>query len=295
MEILLILFILALGTWIASAIGAVLVLFVKSGSKKISKLIMGFAAGVILMVSFIELLHPSIHMAENFARLPAWVVVPLSFALGFLLTFGLDVYIGRIKARREKEGKSALKYKQGLFLFGALSFHSIPEGLAIGILLGALGTHFEIDALWAFLPVVIAVGLHKFPEGTAISMAFQNDGMTKFKSFIMGQASGFIGFLSGILGFLVAVNIDAALPYAMAFAAGAMIWVAVHELIPDGSRNEKSHSHLTTLGVLLGIILMLFVDITLHDHGHGHNHGHHHHDHSHDHSHDHDHHDHDHD
>ena len=260
--------VLAVGTWLAAAVGAALVVFIKKESSQATSLILGFAAGVILMVSFVELIHPAIHMAERFALLPAWVIVPGGFALGFLAAFLLDRLIVRIKAKRQGTEQGDYKYKQGMMLLGAFSVHSIPEGLALGILLGAVGRRFDMAELLALMPLIIAVGLHKLPEGTAVSVAFQKDGMSKLKSFMLGQASGFFGFLTGVGGFVLAVNVDVILPYAMAFAGGAMIWVAVHELIPESGKDRAKNPHLATIGVFLGVLLMLFVDTTLHDHSH---------------------------
>ena len=270
-EIAYILLVLAAGTWLSALAGAAMVAFVKKDNGMATDLILGFAAGVILMVSFVELLHPAIHLSERYSSLPAWIVVPGAFALGFLAALLLDSRIGRLKIKREKAGKTVM-YKQGLMLFGALSAHNIPEGLALGILLGALGRHFHISELLALLPFVIAIALHKFPEGAAIAVAFQNEGMAKLKSFLVGQVSGVFGFLAGIIGFTVAVNINSILPYAMAFAGGAMVWVAVHELIPESKRNKDRKPYLATVGIFLGVLLMLVVDTTLHDHHHSHGH-----------------------
>ncbi|MCL1843382.1 MAG: ZIP family metal transporter [Defluviitaleaceae bacterium] len=260
-EIFLILLVLAGGTWFAGVLGAALITFVKKGGL-FMRLIPGFAAGVILMVSFVELLHPAIHLAEEASPLPAWVVVPLAFAIGFFGALILDMYINR----RSTAASGRFKYKQGVMLLGALSAHSVPEGLALGVLLGALGRGFDIGEIWAILPVFLAVGLHKLPEGTAVSAAFREQGMTKTRSFLFGQASGFLAFLSGVAGFVVAVNINVVLPYAMGFAGGAMIWVAVHELIPK--RSEPVVSYFSAIGVFFGVVLMLFVDTTLHNHHH---------------------------
>jgi len=268
-NIVLIFILLATGTWFAAAFGAALVAFVKRDNGAFSYLILGLAAGVILMVSFTELLHPAIHIAEASSSLPVWAVVPGAFALGFLAALFLDMYINRLRTKRETLGKTSM-YKQGLMLFGALSVHNMPEGLALGVLLGALRRPFFMVNLWAVLPLVIAVALHKLPEGAAISVAFCKEGMSKPKSFLLGQASGFLGFIAGIVGFIVAVNIDAILPYAMAFAGGAMVWVAVHELIPESKKNNERWRYLATIGICLGVLMMLFVDTTLHDHEHRH-------------------------
>jgi len=271
--IFLILLVLAAGTWLSAVVGAGIVAFVRKDKAWATDLILGFAAGVILIVSFVELLHPAIHMSEAYSVLPAWIIVPGAFALGFFATFLLDMYIHKLKTAREKAGEPSV-YKQGLMLFGALSVHNIPEGLALGILLGAFGGRFRLEELWAVIPLVIAVALHKIPEGAAISVAFQKEGMTKFKSFLIGQLSGFFGFFAGVIGFAIAVNINAALPYVMAFAGGAMVWVVVHELIPESNKNRDKKPYLATVGIFLGVLLMLIVDTTLHDHAHGCGHSH---------------------
>ena len=245
------LLILAGGTWLAGVIGALGVMFFKKGGTLTNVAVPSFAAGVILMVSFVELLHPAIHLAQDMV-VPVWVVVPGAFAVGFFCAFLLDWYI----KKAEK-----FKSKRGVVLLSALSAHSLPEGLALGVLLGSLGSGFDAQELWVLVPVFLAVGLHKFPEGAAVSAAFHRDGSAKFKSFLFGQASGFFAFVAGVAGFIVAVNVNAFLPYAMAFAGGAMIWVAVHELIPNG-KNSK----ISAVGLFLGIFLMLFVDTTLHLH-----------------------------
>jgi len=264
--IVLIFVLLGAGTWLAAFFGAATVAFVKNANGVFTYLVLGLAAGVILMVSFTELLHPAIHIAEANSSLPAWVIVPGTFALGFLTTLLLDMYLNHLKIKREKAGKTSL-YKQGLMLFGALSVHNIPEGLALGVLLGAMGIHFIRGEIWAVIPLVAAVALHKFPEGAAISIAFQKEGLSKPKSFLIGQTSGFFGFVAGTIGFTIAANFNAILPYAMAFAGGAMVWVAVHELIPESKKHEAKRRYLATIGICLGVLIMLFVDTTLHDHG----------------------------
>ena len=264
-----IIFLLATGTWFAAIIGAGVVAFIQKANGTFTTIVLGIAAGVILMVSFIELLHPAIHIAETSLSAPAWVVVPGAFALGFAATFFLDRYITRLKACKCDDKDAPRTHKQGLMLFCALSTHSIPEGLALGVLLGGVGGHANFAAV---IPLVMAVALHKLPEAAAISVAFQKDGMSSLRSFLLGQASGFLGFGAGLLGFVVSVSINSVMAYAMAFAAGAMVWVAVHELIPAGAMHSQRHRYLTTIGVVAGVLMMLFVDIALHDHCHGHQH-----------------------
>jgi ZIP family zinc transporter len=253
-EIFFALLFLAGGTWFAGIFGAAGVAFFRRKSIFITDLLPGFTAGIILMVSFLELLHPSMHLAEETSLLPAWIVIPCAFATGFFLAFYLS---SRIKKTKR------CKCKRGVMLISALSAHSLPEGLALGVLLGSLGRGYELSELWVLVPVFLAVAMHKFPEGAAVSALFREDGFTKKRCFVFGQASGFFAFLSGAVGFLIAANVNFFLPFAMAFAGGAMIWVAIHELIPRVKNNFSA------IGLFLGIFLMLFVDITLHIHHNG--------------------------
>jgi len=300
-ETLMILLVLASGTWFAAALGAAIVALMKKEDVHMYRIIMGFAAGVILSVTFWELLYPSMHMAANNETLPAWVIVPGSFYLGFMFICFLDKCVHKAAATTMEPSRDNFKYRQSLVLASALSFHNIPEGFALGIILGALGSHFHMEDLLAILPMAIAIGLHKIPEGAALSVSFNNEGMNKLKSFLLGQVSGFVGFLLGLAGFMLAVNVGSFMPFIMAFAGGAMIWVAVHELIPQGPSScvdcpagcqppKDTKSFLTTAGVALGVSAMILLHTTLghhdhhehYDHDHYDHHYHHHHHHHHD-------------
>jgi ZIP family zinc transporter len=312
-ETLMALLVVALGTWFAAALGAAIIAIFRKDNIKMSRIIMGFAAGVILAITFWELLYPAMHMAE-YGAIPAWLVVPGAFGLGVLFVFFLDRVIHKIGLRKRQEGKECFKYRKSLVLTSALSLHNIPEGFALGVALGALGAGFEMEALFALVPMAIGIGLHKMPEGSVIAVSFRREGLGKLASFFAGQISGFLGFIMGIAGFFIAASIDALMPFALAFAGGAMVWVAIFELIPAGHNEGLDNSvnngqsscgcpkksknvRLTTLGVILGILAMILLHTLLphaHHHDHGHGHYHHHHDHGH-HDHHHDHHDHHHD
>jgi ZIP family zinc transporter len=304
-EMFLSLLILALGTWFAAALGAGIVAFFKKDNLKMSRIIMGFAAGVILAVTFWELLEPAMHVAAN-----PEIVVPVCFILGFAFIYFLDKLIRRLPDLKGEQD-SPYAYRKSLVLGSALSLHNIPEGLALGIVLGVIAAGAaaagSAEDLLYVLPMAIGVGLHKIPEGTVLAVSFRKEGLGKLKSFVFGQVTGFIGFLTGLIGFLLMSVTDAIIPYALAFAGGAMIWVAVHELIPEsqgvGCRvhscpGDDKKSHLGTVGVFLGVLAILLLHTVFshdhhgHSHGHGHNdcgsatacdhhdcHDHHHHDH----------------
>jgi len=295
-ETLALVLVLALGTWLAAAIGAAIVSLFKKDNISLSRLIMGFAAGVILAVTFWEMLYPAMHPTGN-EILPLWLVVPASFLGGVLFIVFLEKFIHKLDKKRKEAGRGGFVYRRSVMLTAALSFHNIPEGFALGIMLGALGAGFGTEELLAVIPMAIAVGLHKMPEGSVIAVSFRKEGMKGLKSFFMGQISGFIGFLLGIAGIVVVSGMDRLMPFALAFAGGAMVWVAVAELIPQsrGCSDDQNHkkSNLATIGVVFGIVAMLVLHTTFDKHDH-HYHG----DHAHaQHSHDHydcDHHHHDH-
>jgi len=262
MNNLFIILIIASVTWFATAIGAAIFAFLKDKRSATSTLAMGFAAGVIIMVSFVELLHPAIEAAEMSARIPAWLAVPLSFGIGFGVSMLLDKKLHDISHERMTHGKADLAYKHGFLLSGSLSAHTVPEGLALGVLLGTLGAGFSMGDVVPFIPIILAIGLHTIPEGSAAGITFRGEGASTVKSFIFGQSSGFLGFVAGVIGFFAAINIDAIIPYAMGIAGGAMIWVALHELIPKCV--EKRTFQTSMVGVFLGIFLMLFIDALVH-------------------------------
>jgi len=255
----LLIFLILLATTVGTTgIGAGLVAFFKKGNSQISRIILGFAAGIMLVASFLELLEPAIEIAEEYSTTPAWLVVTGGFLLGCFLILILDLIIGRIKNRNGN-----VSHKQSLMLATAISLHNIPEGFAIGVLLGALGNYFQMQELWAVIPILVAIGLHNLPEGTVVSVSFMKSGMSKMKSFLLGQVAGLVQFIFGIIGYFVVINVHSILPYAMSFAAGAMIWVAAHELIPESQENKKKHPYLATIGIIIGIAFMLILDMML--------------------------------
>ena len=273
-------------TWIAALIGAIMVVFFKKENKRFSSITLGFAAGIMLVAAFWHMMQESVYLAETYSHIPPAIVAVGGFLAGCLLILVLDKILNRIKRKREEVGGQTLRFKRSFMLAGSITLHKLPEGFAVGVLLGSLGSGFTTEALLLVVPVLLAIGLHNVPEGAVMAAAFKNEGMTRGKSFLFGQTAGFIEFLVGIAGFVLVFNVNEVLPYALAFAAGAMVWVAVHELIPEAQKTREKHPYTATAAIIAGIAVMLLLEIWLCTHDHSH----HHHDHGHQHHHGHDHH-----
>ena len=257
----LIILILIAVTWLASTVGSALVVFFKRENNQMSSTILGFAAGVMLVAAFWHLLHPAFDIAEQHTPFEPVVVVTGGFLLGCFIILLLDMCLNRVKKRREHtNGGQGLRFKQSFMLVGSISLHKLPEGFAVGVLLGALCDCHMDEQLLALLPVLVALALHNLPEAAAVSISFRKEGLSRTKSFFTGQVPGVSELLSGIAGFLVVTNIAGVMPYAMSFAAGAMVWVVVHEIIPECQKNRGKNPYLATIGIVVGLALMIAMD-----------------------------------
>lgn len=262
MSHILLLFLILLGaTWAATTIGAALVVFFKRGDGQMSHIMLGFAAGVMIVAVFMQLLVPAIEIAEEYFVIHAIFPVLGGFLAGCLTILFLDIFLAHLKKRREAEGLQGFRFKKSSMMVSAISIHNLPEGFAVGVLIGTLGYNFQIEQLMSILPVVTAIALHNLPEGTVVSVSFQSEGLSKMKSFFMGQIAGLTEFIAGVLGFLVVINMDRILPYVLAFSAGSMIWVAVHELIPECQKNKEKHPYYATIGIIAGVAVMLVLSV----------------------------------
>ncbi|MDR2183730.1 MAG: ZIP family metal transporter [Clostridiales bacterium] len=262
MDHILFIFLILLGaTWIATTIGAALVMFFKRSDSQMSHIMLGFAAGVMIVAAFWQLLQPAIEIAEE--RFGGNAIFPVlgGFLVGCLTILLLDMFLAHRKKIRDAKGEQGFRFKKSFMMVSAISIHNLPEGFAVGVLIGTLGSNFQTEQLMALLPVIIAIALHNLPEGTVVSVSFRNEGLSKFKSFFLGQVAGLTEFIASVAGFLVVVSLDGILPYALAFAAGAMIWVAVHELIPECQKNKERHPYYATIGIIVGIAIMLALSI----------------------------------
>lgn len=253
-----------LGTWLVTALGAATVAFFKSPAPGALNLMLGFASGVMIAASFWSLLQPAIAQAENMAGPPAYVVATAGFLLGAVFMWLSDkaVSFARRKAN-STQGLPNERLNRIIMLVLSITLHNIPEGLAVGVAFGALESGCTPENLMGAVTVAVGIGLQNFPEGAAVSIPLRREGYSRWKSFLLGQASGMVEPVAGVLGALMVVYVQAVLPYALSFAAGAMILVAVHELIPECQRNQRAQPYFATMGIVSGFAVMMLLDVML--------------------------------
>ena len=254
-----------LGTWLVTALGAATVAFFKSPNPTALNLMLGFASGVMIAASFWSLLQPAIERAEASPGLPAYFVATAGFLFGALFMWGSDkvVSFSRRKANNT-QGRPNERLNRIIMLILSITLHNIPEGLAVGVAFGALQNGaYSMESLMGAITIAVGIGLQNFPEGAAVSVPLRREGYSRKKSFLLGQASGMVEPVAGVIGALLVVYVEALLPYALSFAAGAMILVAVHELIPECQRNQASQPYFATMGIVLGFAVMMLLDVML--------------------------------
>ena len=254
-----------LGTWFVTALGAAMVIFFTSPNPKGLNIMLGFASGVMIAASFWSLLQPAIERAENASALPAYLVATAGFLFGASFMWVSDKVVSFTRRKADcAEGKVNERIHRIVMLILSITLHNIPEGLAVGVAFGALQNgSYETENLMGAVSVAVGIGLQNFPEGAAVSVPLRREGYSRKKSFLLGQASGMVEPIAGVLGALLVVHMEAILPYALSFAAGAMILVAVHELIPECQRNQSAQPYLATMGIVLGFAVMMLLDVML--------------------------------
>jgi zinc transporter, ZIP family len=257
---------LALGgtmfTWAMTALGAGLVFFFKKIDQKVLNLMLGFAAGVMIAASFWSLLAPAIAMAEE-SGTKGWIPAVVGFLLGGAFLFGLDRVLPHLHLDRKIEHAEGLKtsWHRSILLVLAITLHNIPEGLAVGVAFGALAIDPSIGVLTSAIALAIGIGIQNFPEGAAVSVPLRREGFSRLKAFNYGQLSGIVEPVAGVLGAIAVIYITPILPYALSFAAGAMIFVVVEELIPESQNGHETD--LSTIGAMVGFAVMMFLDVAL--------------------------------
>ena len=249
-------------TWFMTALGAGLVFFFKTIKRNVLDAMLGFAAGVMIAASYWSLLAPAIEMAEG-SDLPAWVPATSGFLAGGAFLWIIDKLLPHLHPgfpMEEAEGLST-SWRRSVLLVLAITIHNIPEGLAVGVAFGALAADLPSASLGGAVALAIGIGIQNFPEGTAVSVPLRREGLSRLKSFWYGQASGLVEPAAGVLGAVAVIFMKPMLPYALSFAAGAMIYVVVEELIPE-SQLEK-HTDVATIGAMLGFAVMMTLDVAL--------------------------------
>jgi ZIP family zinc transporter len=249
-------------TWGVTAVGAALVFFFKNVNKKILDVMMGFAAGVMIAASFWSLLAPAIEMAEGSGIKP-WLPAVIGFMAGGIFLRLVDKVLPHLHVGFPKEEAEGIKtsWQRSVLLVLAITLHNIPEGLAVGVAFGALNANLPSASLSGAIALAIGIGLQNFPEGASVSLPLKREGYSSAKSFLYGQFSGMVEPVAGVLGALLVTVMTSILPYALSFAAGAMIFVVVEELIPESQLGKNTD--IATIGTMLGFTVMMFLDVAL--------------------------------
>ena len=264
-EIVIMALIATLGTWFVTALGAATVAFFKAPNPKLLNLMLGFAAGVMIAASFWSLLQPAIEQAEASSEIPAYLTETIGFLCGAIFMWGSDKIVSYTRSRANStQGKPNERLNRIIMLILSITLHNIPEGLAVGVAFGSLqNSSYSTESLMGAITIAVGIGLQNFPEGAAVSIPLRREGYSRKKSFFLGQASGLVEPMAGVVGALLVAYIESILPFALSFAAGAMILVAVHELIPECQKNQDTQPYFATMGIVLGFAVMMWLDVML--------------------------------
>jgi ZIP family zinc transporter len=248
-------------TWFLTAVGASAVFFFKQVSRKVLDGMLGFAAGVMIAASFWSLLAPAIEMSKEL-DLPQWLPALVGFLLGGIFLRLVDMVLPHLHmglAVEDAEGVPT-NWRRVVLLILAITLHNFPEGMAIGVAFGAAAENLPSATLSGAVALAIGIGIQNFPEGTAVSVPLRREGMGRLKSFWYGQLSAVVEPVAGVIGAGAVVYMRPLLPYALAFAAGAMMFVVVEELIPES--HEGRNTDIATQGAMLGFAVMMFLDVS---------------------------------
>jgi ZIP family zinc transporter len=247
-------------TWAMTALGAVVVFAARDFSRRVLDAMLGFAGGVMIAASYWSLLAPAIAMSEG-KDIPAWVPAVAGFLLGGIFLRGVDRVIPHLHLGfpiSEAEGIKTSWHRSTLLVL-AITLHNIPEGLAVGVAFGALAAGLPSATLGAAIALAIGIGIQNFPEGLAVSLPLRREGMSRLKSFWYGQLSAVVEPIAGVIGAAAVIIAQPILPYALAFAAGAMIFVVIEEVIPEAQRG--GNTDLATAGGMVGFAVMMLLDV----------------------------------
>ncbi len=245
-------------TWGVTALGALIVCFFKKINKKVLDTILGFSAGVMIAASFWSLLSPALELSEEL-RYIVWVLPAIGFIAGGLFVLLSDRFLDKI-LKSSKNLKNSTSLKRNILLISAITIHNIPEGMAVGVAFGGIASGVPGMTLIGAIMLAVGIGIQNFPEGAAVALPLRSEGYSRFKSFMIGQASAIVEPIAAIIGAILVIYIRSMLPFLLAFAAGAMLIVAARELLPESVKENKN---LSTFGLIFGFIIMMILDVAL--------------------------------
>lgn len=247
-------------TWFLTALGASTVFLTKTVSRKMLDTMLGFAGGVMIAASYWSLLAPAIEMSEG-GQVPAWVPAAVGFLAGGAFLRLVDKILPHLHpglAAAQAEG-IATTWRRSVLLILAITLHNFPEGLAVGVAFGAVAAGLPSATLAGAMALALGIGIQNFPEGLAVSVPLRREGLSRLKSFWYGQLSATVEPIAGVLGAAAVLIAQPLLPYALAFAAGAMIFVVVEEVVPEAQGG--GNTDLATMGAMLGFAVMMVLDV----------------------------------
>ena len=249
-------------TWGVTALGAAMVFFFKTVDRRVLDSMLGFAAGVMIAASFWSLLAPAIEMAKGDGN-SGWFQAAAGFLLGGFFVASIDKVLPHLHLGLPKSQAEGIKteWQRSILLVMAITLHNLPEGLAVGVAFGAVASGQSSATIGAAIALAIGIGLQNFPEGMAVSIPLRREGFARTEAFMYGQASGMVEPIGGVVGALAVQFVAPILPYALAFAAGAMLFVVVEELIPESQQGQ--HTDLATAFTLVGFVVMMVMDVAL--------------------------------
>ncbi len=247
--------------FLGTLLGSACVFFMKKDLKDtVKKLLLGFASGVMVAASIWSLLIPSLNESASMGSF-SWVPAAIGFLLGILFLLALDSIIPHLHPSHDQpEGMKSNLHKSSMLVF-AVTLHNIPEGMAVGIVFAGMLANASTVTFAQALALSIGIAIQNFPEGAIISMPLKETGISKVKAFIYGTLSGIVEPIAGALTIFISASVSSCLPYILSFAAGAMMYVVVEELIPETAQGK--HSNLGTVGFAIGFVLMMILDTTL--------------------------------
>lgn len=249
-------------TWIMTALGSAMVFFFKNIKKSVFNIMLGFASGVMVAAAFWSLLNPALTISEEINSIP-WLYPALGFLCGGLVLFILDHLLPHIHLESEHLEGVKSSWTRSVLLVLAITIHNLPEGFAVGVAFGAMNDGANIATLSAALSLMIGMGIQNFPEGAAVSIPLRRENYSRFKSFFIGQLSGIVEPIGAVLGAISVYFVTSILPFAMSFAAGAMLYVVSDELIPESQISEGEEKSYATSGFMVGFVIMMILDVAL--------------------------------